>query len=246
MSITFLVQGREFIPLAAVPVVTDGVISEADIVRILANAEAFADPDHELMPIVLVIDPKGQVQAPSDGYFRRWMPPTMGRPPHIPLKDAASVLVRKHELKALFGLLKAADTSSGPSRSSRAKWDEDRTMPEEVAAAIRDHCFKYLSPIRRRKDSRMATEDRVRDAIKKIEKRAQENGVSLDRRQLPGVRRDFLAIVKQVDPTIRIGEGTFNKSYVPKLGIAWRKGAKPMDGVALLRLFNLKPSRRIR
>ena len=239
MKATVIIQGREHLSLAAVPYVTDGFLSEGDVVHMLADPEVYCDHEHDTVLTAQKLTSSGRLEIPPRAVFKQWAAPVAGSKHSIPDDEAMTIVVPADSLKAIFNFVVEEMAAVG-GLSGAPTWDVAPPLPPAVERSILDLRKQTQRRLTYRKNSKRAKLDRFRTAVDELEKRAGQQGVPFDRDCLPIQRRELYAALCKIDGRLKSTSfGTFDDYYASNLGIRLRLGAKREEGRPLLRLVGL-------
>jgi hypothetical protein len=128
---------------------------------------------------------------------------------------AAGLVVPEVDLHALAQMIVSETSAAGTLAINRPSlcWDVGARLPPPLEKEIRDTILTPLNRNAFRKNSKQAKTDRIRAAVERIAHEATLGGVPFDRKNLLGVKRDFLGLVAR--HSIRANRKT-HMSVVPR------------------------------
>lgn len=241
MAICVDINNESHVPIAAIPYVTGGFLSLGNVADMIANYESFCDHRHSTVLSPRRIAPDGKLVHLDPRSFAPVAAALAqeGAPPGD--WSTAGLVVREEDLRALMETLVTELTAAGNLDANRppACWNPDAALPDSVSREINEHVRKPLNRAIGRKNSNESTRRRIRAAIAVIVERAARQGVRVDVCNMPGHKKDFVRLLRHVDPAIANAETTLDRHYFPALGLRWQRGARRQGAAGLLAAFGL-------
>lgn len=245
MKLAITIEGKTFVPVAAVPYITKGKVTEKLLVGMLIGAAYDLEGEDSVEFRVYRLLPLGDIQiaisatrseliAVADAYYRD------GR---LPLDKVAHLLVSEEALRGQMRTpaFRALSPEDGITTEKEPELNLEPDVPWNVAVQL----WARL-PLRPdfsvgRKNGRDAMTERIDTAMSRALQSLAGAGVVLDRRDLPGRKTDWQRILEFHDSKIAIAKDTLAR-YFKDLDIKFRRGAKGADALAVLQHFGLRPA----
>lgn len=238
MMLAINVQGREYVPLLAIPAITTNFFGVSDVARMICEPDSFCDADNDVVLNVFQVSSAGElleVFPVGLGPFAK-----AGTQYNTPTDDVLkNCVVPSAELKYLFHMLLACPRVAERVNSSLPSWNDSPTLPAQTATTIKTYIRQPLMRGAGRSNSRLTKRFRLEEAYSELEKRCKDRGITLDKHNLPGYKRDLLRILIKIDTKIYMAISTFD-GQAKLLGWKWRQGSKPRDAIPLLNIFGLE------
>lgn len=213
-------DGIEYVSARAIPYVTGGFISPFNVPNLLAGIDIdFSARSYRLS--------NGSAELVDEDEWLAVTKPTTYE--DIP----AGVLVKLDDLKSVIfscycePLLPLDLQDSIPPSVFRIPI-KGELLSDEIFKKI----MEGIKPQpKSRKDSTINTCAKIQTAVDKIKEICLNANVSFSIDEVPGQKRQMLECIKLLDSSITIAEATFgNNGYAEKLGLKWKKGARPQKG----------------
>lgn len=227
MSNVISIHGEDYIPLVAVPFISTQFFSTSCLADVLGEPESYCDENNDTVLDAYRIGSKGQLSYIPHQCF--------GSPGSTLPTDAVISAVKA---KAVFDMLVVELKKAGKLLGQHPSWDLFSELPKAITDDIANKIIKPIKTNIKRANGRPAKLAKMQQALAKIENTARAKGVPFDKENLPGYKRHLLAILKFIDPSIRIRGSSFDW-YAKQLQLKWRQGGKPVEAQPLLGLFCL-------
>ncbi|MFO1413363.1 MAG: hypothetical protein U1F10_05525 [Burkholderiales bacterium] len=240
MNLAIGIEGKTYLPVAAVPYITRGKVTDQRLIAALIAAtygmEAAAVADlvaYRLLPLggiqMAVRVGRDELIAIADEHYLR------GRPP---LEKTAAMLVAEESLRAQMRVPAFLTVQDAPADDLELALDLEPTLPWDVATQL-----WVRLPLRpnlnvARTNGREAVADRIDAAMDDALESLSAAGIVLDRGNLPGRKVDWQRVLQARDAKTTMALATLAR-YFKELGIRFRKGAKGKDAVQILKHFGL-------
>ncbi len=243
MNLITSVQGRRVTPLRAVPFLTDGIIDIVCAASMLADPEAYCDAQNSAIAEAYAVGDYGRLVYLGPDMFVE-----LARQDRAADRDAAKeikdfilappgIVVNVDAVHSLFDLL-LQHPKLWENRSpdlTPPVWREALSLDPKIHARI----IEGLEPLfdTSRADARAKTFQLIENAFHQLEERATMKGIRLNRTLLPGVKREFVQVIQQLEPALRrLAESTLI-DYAKEIGFGWARGARPNSPGNLVEIF---------
>ena len=240
MKISIEVEGKQYIPIAAVPYITGGFFTSREVVLMAAVPGMFAQAYGSTALDAFEFLSFGRLTYVSEQKLSSVAEICMFERQEPPLTLIAGMVVPEMELRDLMRIVPEVESATQAPWRERptASWDLEAPLPLPVGLAI----FKNL-PIEMdltipRENSAQTKSDRILDAVERISRYAAQHNIPFDRTNLPGRKIDFIKILHKIDARIGGAPATLDR-YFEQLNLRWRQGSKRNDAAPLLALYGL-------
>ena len=228
MSHAIQLAGVEYVPLHAVPYITDHYLNMDTLTSMISDPESYCTQDYDAILTASRVNARGSLVRPPYLSFQ-------GKPKNVPL----DVIVRVEMVREMFDMLVYEHGKNGHLGGRFPIWDLNAQLPLPLAQEIKKHVLSPLTRCTTRANSASAKLRALRSALARVVADAEKAGLLLDLNNLPGRKSDLLRILVRIDPSIHMAVDTFDSHYKKKLGLRWRQGSKPADATKLLALYGL-------
>ena len=241
MRLSIEVDERTYIPLAAIPYITDGFFTQREAIGLIAIPDYLCDCYGGLPLPALRVSSFGRLIYADNEELARLATICFADRRDPPLRMIADFVVPEEDLRELMERVAKA-SANGVDRERgdpSTQWDVEARLPKRVWEAV----FKGIPQLTLdlqvpRANSADAMKERVKSAVDQISARAEMHGVPFDPHQLLGYKRQFIEILHKVDPRIARADTTLH-AYLKDLGLCWKQGSRPKDAQPLMALFGL-------
>jgi hypothetical protein len=244
MKVAIPINGKNYVPIAAVPYITQGKVSACTVLQMLLMPEAYRDAEHDVelkayelmragdLSLAVRVDAKKISAMAQNCFWDR-------REPNLSL--IGGMIVSAPDL----GELMTTHAFREQAARLQIKTDDiprlnlDPEIPWDVAVQI----WAQL-PLRpefevQRKNDRQRLADRIAAAMDLALERLAQGGMVLSAKDLPGRKQDWQMILQSLDAKISMSRATL-ATYLRELGFKFRRGAKHKDAIPLLKHFGLQ------
>lgn len=231
MSLAIQILGTDYVPLAAIPHITDQFLSADTLADMLCNPENYCDANYETILAAYKVTDTGQTVT---------IPYACFNDSEFALR--CDIVVELERFQSMYQMLGYELGVNGKLAGRLPNWNMDVVLPPALSKAI-TRCIAI--PVGRgsqRANSKMKKLQQLRTAIAQIQSDAFQYGIALDLKNLPGRKVDFLAVLVHLDKSVVMSTATFDSHYAQSLGLRWRQGSKARDAMHLLSLYGLKPA----
>jgi hypothetical protein len=243
MSLMIKAQGRRFLPLRAVPFVTDGLIDLPTIAHMFDDPEAFCDAQHDAVLCALKPQLSGKPLPVPREPLTRCINAAGSCANALANPALAGLVVDAVAVKALHDVLVHELGVHGrlPADAAPPVWNESPVLEASDRAVVLEKLPPQFMPAPSRVNSKADRLERILAAVDKAEEKALAAGVRFDRTELPGTKAQFTRLLASFDRAITArARATLHDHYF-EAGLRWKQGSKPKDAAALLKLFGLSP-----
>ncbi len=240
MKITIEVNGKTYIPIAAIPYVTGGFFTIRDVVVMAAVPGLFAHAHGGTALETFEFLPFGRLTCVSTHKLTALAELNIGEKCDSPFRNISGMLVLEEELRDLMQIVLEAEATAQAQVRKRppASWDVEAPLPAPILLAMFKHLPIVVDPRLQWANSADLMRERIQAAVERVSRDAAHANIPFDRTQLPGRKTDFIKILKKIDRQIARAASTL-ESYFSQLGLRWRQGSKRRDAAPLMALYGL-------
>jgi len=228
MNIPIHILGKDYVPLAAVPYITNQFLSTNTLASMISDAEAYCDANYDTVLSAFLVKGNGQVvYIPHQCFID---------------SDSASrcdIVVEREAIQRMFQMLVHELGLNRKLAGSLPTWDLGAILPSALSAAITTNIAAPVARVSQRSNSKLNKLQLLQTAVSRLQTLGAQHGVVIDPNYVPGRKKDFLAILVQLDNRVVMSESTFDCHYAKALGLHWVQGSKPRDAMPLLGLVGL-------
>jgi len=230
MKLVIRMGNRSYIPIRAIPIVTDHLFRARDIPALFAYPEHYADAEHDFVVTPYTINAVGQIRIADRGYFecldKAW---NVAAP-----EDEAgalealpeSTVVPADELRHFFNFLRRRDAGS-PAQDKQylRQWLEEADITPEMESRIARGFSQVLFRISSRRNSKVVQLAALEQLIQSIDRGARRANRPFDRTLMPGTKAQLVHEIRHRHPGLSRSPATL-ADHLHELGLRWRQGAR--------------------
>lgn len=233
MKLVIQLGKENYVPVRAIPFVTDHLFSARDVPALLAYPERYADAEHDFVLTPYTINAIGQLRMADRGLFASLDIAGVA----AGLGDEAEGLealpdgtvVEARRLRYFFDYLRRR-RAEGAGQECRPPlhWLEDAEITTEIATCIARGFNPVLFRASPRRNSRVVQLAALEDLVRRIELGAGRLGEPFDRNSMPGTKAQLIREIVTRHPSLTRAPATL-ADQLHELGLRWRQGARAVE-----------------
>ncbi len=256
--LTTKIDGRDAIPVRAVPFATGGCFDAHQLIDLFYDPEAWADGP-EIAGDEPMRAPPTASRVGADGTFaavpaRSWSllreraRHCGGGAPDSPVQLRllpAAVFVWLDEIKYLYTEFARVAETVRPVPAGAFGWDPNALLSKEEAVIVWEGFESIRRAAARRarqqRNSRATFLEKLEVEVEAIIAVARQKGLDIDRKAMPGGKADLIEILKLRDPSRAGRSGSTYSDDFSELGLRWVGGRGRKDCELFLECFGRVP-----
>jgi len=232
MRLVIKLGGRDYVPVRAIPFVTDHMFRARDIPHLFAYPDFYADAEHDFVMTPYTVSLAGRRRVADRGFFEYLDRILDGAGPQEEaeildqLPDAT--VVDKLKLWEFFNFLRRCDAERDGQDSVPRQWREEVDLIPKMAPRIARGFNPALFRETPRCNSRAAQLAALDDLVQIIERGARQTQKPFDRASMPGTKAQLIEEITRRHPGLSRASATL-ADQLHEIGLRWRQGARAIE-----------------